>query len=96
MAKIKRSSRTIKSIIFTPRGLPMGGTIAYAAVSDDDPLGEKIHLMTADGKYIKQLSKVRDVADDQPDFSPAGLAVSPTSKTATIWGRLKKRASNVR
>ncbi len=81
---------------FHPAWSPDGGTIAYATVSDDDPLGEKIHLMTADGKYIKQLSKVRGVADDQPDFSPVGLAVSPTSKTATIWGRLKKRASNVR
>ena len=40
---------------------------------------------------IKQLSKVHDVTDDQPDFSPLGLAVSP----ASIRGRLKKRASNL-
>ena len=83
-----------------PTWSPDGGTIAYV-VSDDDPRSAKIHLMTADGKYIKQLSKVRDVTDDQPDFSPVGLAVSPTavsptSKTATLWGRLKKRASNLR
>ena len=80
---------------FHPTWSPDGEAIAYA-VSDDNPLSVKIHLMTADGKYIKQLSKVRNVTDDQPDFGPGGLAVSPTSKTATIWGRLKKRASNVR
>ena len=73
---------------FHPTWSPDGKAIAYA-VSDDDPLSVKIHLMTADGKYIKQLSKVRDVADDQPDFSPVGLAVFPTSKTAAIWGKLK-------
>ena len=80
---------------FHPTWSPDGEAIAYA-VSDDNPLSVKIHLMTADGKYIKQLSKVRNVTDDQPDFGPGGLAVSPTFKTATIWGRLKKRASNVR
>ena len=80
---------------FHPTWSPDGKAIAYA-VSDDNPLSVKIHLMTADGKYIKQLSKVRNVTDDQPDFSPVGLAVSPTSNTTTIWGRLKKRASNVR
>ena len=85
---------------FHPTWSPDGGAIGYA-VSDDDPLSAKIHLMTADGKYIKQLSKVRDVTDDQPDFSPVGLAVSPTavssaSKTATLWGRLKKLEPNRR
>ena len=78
-----------------PTWSPDGGTIAYV-VADDDVLSAKIHLMTADGKHLKQLSKVRDAIDDQPDFSPAGLAVSPTSKIASIWGRLKKRASDVR
>ena len=73
---------------FHPTWSPDGKAIAYA-VSDDNPLSVKIHLMTADGKHIKQLSKVRDVADDQPDFSPVGLAVFPTSKTAAIWGKLK-------
>ena len=52
--------------------------------------------MTADGKYIKQLSKDRVGIDYQPDFSPGGLAVSPTSKTATLWGRLKKLEPNRR
>ena len=78
-----------------PAWSPDGQTIAYV-VSEGGFFGAKIHLMTADGKYIKQISKVRNVGDDQPDFSPVGLAVSPTSKTAAIWGRLKKRDSNLR
>ena len=52
--------------------------------------------MAADGKYLKQLSKVGDGIDYQPDFSPVGLAVAPTSKTAAIWGRLKSRAPDLR
>ena len=48
-----------------------------------------IHLMTADGRYLKQLSDVHDARDYQPDIGPLGLAVSPTSKTAAIWGKLK-------
>ncbi len=55
-----------------------------------------IHLMTADGKYLRQLSDGGNARDFQPDISPLGLAVSRTSKTAAIWGRLKKSASNVR
>ena len=78
-----------------PTWSPDGRTIAYV-VSDGDILSNRIHLMTADGKHIKQLSTIREGIDYQPDFRPVGLAVSPTSKTATIWGRLKKRASNVR
>ena len=53
---------------FHPTWSPDGQMIAYA-VSDDNVLGANIHLMTADGKHIKQLSKVRDGTDDQPDFS---------------------------
>ena len=32
---------------------------------------------------------VLDGHDLEPDISPVGLAVSPASKTATIWGRIK-------
>ena len=49
----------------------------------------KIHLMTADGKYLKQLSDVHDARDYQPDISPVGLAVSPTSNRITVWGKIK-------
>ena len=79
-----------------PTWSPDGGTIAYVVSKDGIPFGRKIHLMTADGKYIKQLSKVRDAIDDQPDFSPVGLAVSPSSKSTTTWGRVKKRALDLR
>ena len=79
-----------------PTWSPDGRTIAYVVSDDGKPFDAKIHLMTADGKHLKQLSKVRDGIDDQPDFSPVGLAVSPTSKTATIWGRLKRLAPNPR
>ena len=72
-----------------PTWSPDGETIAYVVSKDGVPLGSKIHLMTADGKYIKQISKVDAGLDEHPDFSPVGLAVSPTSKTAAIWGRLK-------
>ena len=81
---------------YHPAWSPDGQTIAYASSDDHFPLGAKIHLMTADGKYLKQLSTVRDGIDYQPDFSPVGLAVYPSTNKTTIWGRLKKSASNVR
>ena len=68
---------------------PDGGAIAYVVSDDNFPIGAKIHLMTAEGKYIKPLSKVNAGTDYQPDFGPSGLAVSPASKTAAIWGKLK-------
>ena len=72
-----------------PTWSPDGGAIAYVVYKDLFFASAKIHLMTADGKYLKQLSKVRDGIDYQPDFGPGGLAVSPASKTAAIWGKLK-------
>ena len=79
-----------------PTWSPDGQMIAYVVSNDDFPLSAKIHLMTADGKYIKQISKVDAGIDDQPDFSPVGLAVSFSSNKITTWGRLKKRAPNRR
>ena len=84
-----------------PTWSPDGGAIAYAVASDKPPLESTIHLMTADGKYLKQLSGDHDGSDSHPDFSPVGLAVSPTavssaSKTATLWGRLKELEPNRR
>ena len=82
-----------------PTWSPDGGAIAYVVYNDVFFGNATIHLMTADGKYLKQLSDVHVGIDYQPDFSPVGLAVpptavSPTSKTATIWGRLKARTSD--
>ena len=79
-----------------PTWSPDGGAIAYMISNPGIFDAAKIHLMTADGKYLKQLSDNHPGIDFSPDFSPVGLAVSPTSNTATIWGRLKERASNVR
>ena len=80
-----------------PAWSPDGQTIAYVIFKGINvrPGRATIHLMTADGKYLKQLSDIHNGADYGPDFGPIGLVVSPTSKTTTIWGRLKKRASNV-
>ncbi len=54
----------------------------------------KIRLMTADGKYIKQLSGEHNGNEYYPDFGPVSLAVSPASKTATVWGRVKTLTPN--
>ena len=67
-----------------------GGTIAYVAYNDLFFADATIHLMTEDGKHLKQLSEVHAGIDYQPDFSPVGLAVSPAFNKVTIWGRLKK------
>ena len=68
-----------------------GQTIAYGNWDGilNGNLLSTIHLMTADGKYLKQLSDVHDARDYQPDFSPVGLAVSPAANFVTIWGKIK-------
>ena len=71
-----------------------GRRIAYNVWVDGGP--STIHLMTSDGQYVKRLSVVDGAYDYQPDLRSFGLAVSPASKTSTTWGRLKKRASDLR
>ncbi len=67
-----------------------GRTIAYVSAGDGRLIGT-IHLMTADGKYLKQLSDVHNSGDYEPDFDPkTGLGVSPASNKSTIWGELKR------
>ena len=81
-----------------PAWSPDGRIIAYH-VSDDiwpEDFHGTIHLMTANGRYIRQLSDGGNARDFEPDISPLGLAVSPASKTTTTWGRLKKRNANLR
>ena len=63
-----------------------GQTISYGIW--DGNLLSTIHLMTADGKYLKQLSDDQNASDSQPDFSPVGLAVSPAANFVTIWGKI--------
>ena len=81
-----------------PAWSPDGRMIAYYVWDGilEGKLHGTIHLMASDGRYIRQLSDGRNARDYDPDISPLGLAVSPASKTAAIWGRLKKSASNVR
>ena len=77
-----------------PAWSPDGQVIAYFVIVDGD-FHATIHLMTADGKYLRQLSDGRNARDSRPDISPLGLAVTPNSNKTTIWGRLKKRASDL-
>ncbi len=85
-----------------PTWSPDGQLIAYVRSPDifvNPPA--KIHLMTADGKFLKQLSGDHNGNEYYPDFSPVGLAmppaaVSPTSNTSTLWGRVKTRTPNHR
>ena len=81
-----------------PTWSPDGEAIAYMVYKDVFFLGAKIHLMTTDGNHLKQLSDVHDGLDFHPDFSTVGpaMSVSPTSNTATTWGRLKKISSRFR
>ena len=81
-----------------PAWSPDGRIIAYDVVDGigAGDLHGTIHLMTANGKHIRQLSDGSNARDFAPDISPLGLAVSPASKTTTIWGSVKKRASNLR
>ncbi len=80
-----------------PAWSPSGRRIAYNVFWDPNRDGAStIHLMTSDGQYLKLLSTVDDAYDAEPDIRSVGLAVSPTSKTTTIWGRLKKHTPNLR
>ena len=76
-----------------PAWSPDGQAIAYYVWDGilEGNLHGTIHLMAANGRYIRQLS---DARDHIPDISPLGLAVSPASNKITIWGRLKKLVPN--
>ena len=79
-----------------PAWSPNSEMIAYESWRGDDLIGG-IHLMTADGTYLKQLSGLHERGDWDPDWlDPSALAVSPAGNQITIWGRLKKLAPNLR
>lgn len=57
----------------------------------------QIHLMTAAGEYLKQLSDLHLEKDVDPDWlNPGLLPVFPNPKQVTIWGRLKNLAPDLR
>ncbi len=78
-----------------PTWTPDGQVIAYY-VWEGGWGHRTIHLMASNGRYIRQLSNGGDALDYEPDINPLGLAVSPDSNKSTIWGRLKKRVSDLR
>lgn len=69
---------------------PDGNTIAYV----QEVPGKNtttIHLMTAAGEYLKQLSETIFDSDTDPDwYAPVGWSVSPAANFLTIWGEIKK------
>ncbi len=71
-----------------PAWSPDGDTIAYCSWDVHTP---PIHLMTADGIHLKQLTELHGGKDTDPDwFSPVGRSVSPAANFVTIWGRIKE------
>ena len=80
---------------WSPAWSPDGEMIAYESWRREDSLSE-IHLMTAEGKYLKQLSDLHERGDYHPDwFDPASLGVTSVGITITIWGRIKRLALNL-
>ena len=71
-----------------PTWSPDGDAIAYVQEVPNNKT--TIHLMTAEGKYLKQLSAAH-IGDDTPDwYAPSGWSVSPAANFVTIWGEIKK------
>ena len=85
--RIKRLTRNVPAK-WSPAWSLDGNSIAYAAAV---PFNQStIHLMTADGDYLKQLSVFKDGVESDPDwFEPPAWSVSPAANFATIWGEIK-------
>ncbi len=77
-----------------PAWSPDGGTIAYVSITPFPLENDTIHLMTADGNHIKQLSEEHDGSDNDPDwYAPIGWSVSPAANFVTTWGEIKRPAA---
>ena len=70
---------------------PDGNTITYVQKGLNN---KTIHLMTADGEYLKKLSPEHGSDDTDPDwFDPVRRSVFPAANYLTIWGRVKEPTS---
>ena len=74
-----------------PAWSPDGNTIAYTSWVFNLKRDQKtIHLMTSEGKHLKQLSENHHGNDTDPDwFDPTAWSVSPAANLVTIWGKIK-------
>ena len=74
-----------------PAWSPDGETIAYVSVEPFPFRKKTIHLMTAGGNHLKQLSEEHDGSDNAPDwYAPVGWSVPPAANVVTIWGKIKQ------
>lgn len=81
---------------FDPSWSPDGKMIAYESWRREHGISE-IHLMTADGEHLQRLSDLAERGDYDPVwFGPATVGVAPANNQITIWGRIKRLASNLR
>ena len=79
-----------------PTWSPDSHTIAFE-FWEKDGAEHGIYLIDVRSGALKQISEVHKRGDYQPDWlNPVGLPVSRTGNLITIWGRLKKSASNLR
>ena len=70
----------------SPSWSPDGKRIAFSSSRDGD--GE-IYVMDADGDKQRRLTK-HGGYDGSPAWYAPALAVAPSGKTLTVWGRLKQ------
>ena len=80
---------------WSPAWSPDGDAIAY--VQEVPNNRTTIHLMTADGEHLKQLSAEHGSDDTDPDwFDPRSWSVSPAANFITTWGEIKRLQSDRR
>ena len=82
----------VQEMSLVPAWSPDGKMIAYTYGTGHNDAA--IHLMAADGEHVKRLGKEGDSSPDW--FGASALAVLPTSKQLTIWGKAKKLATILR